>query len=122
MRKTEKYLERKAAVRSLSGNKPELESIRRVIVIPARGESAYLPLCLQSLAANPASLCSATWCIVVVNNPPPGEAGSDFYQDNRETLRRLRENGGDFPFCLSFVDASSPGRELPPDAGVGLAR
>lgn len=122
MRKAAKYLARNAAISSLAGEQPELDSIRRVIVIPARGESAFLPLCLQSLAFNSASLCAGLWCIVVVNNPPPGEGGAEFFQDNEKTIDWLKGKCGEFPFYLSFINASSAGRELPSDSGVGLAR
>ncbi len=122
MAKRLKYLRRQARILPLRGVTPASRIIRHIVVIPARGESGSLPDCLRSLAANPAGECRQTWCLVIVNNPPPGQAGAEYLDDNLATLRWLDGNHENWPFHLAFADAASPGRELPAGYGVGLAR
>lgn len=93
-----------------------------VVVIPALAESETLFATLCSLAKNPPDFIARFLVLVVVNNRQDASLGDK--QDNRETLRLLAE-GSKTPSCLSlgWIDASSPGRELPPKkGGVGLAR
>lgn len=117
-----KYLKTKGITASwkLEGN--EKEGFHGAVVIPALAENAYLFQTLQSLAQNPEEILARFLIIVVVNNrlnAPPEDQG-----DNQETLRRLRD--GLVPSgiqALAWVDASSPGRELPrKGGGVGMAR
>jgi hypothetical protein len=91
------------------------------VVIPALAESAHLFATLESLAANPPELLERFLAVVVVNHR--ADASPEEQADNRLTLRRL-ESGEGVPkgLRLAWVDAASPGRELPPGEGVGLAR
>jgi hypothetical protein len=91
------------------------------VVIPALAESATLGSMLQSLAGNPPDLLDRFLILVVVNQR--ADAGADADADNRATLAALpgwRQQFG-LPH-LAWVDAASPGCELPPKQGVGLAR
>jgi hypothetical protein len=90
------------------------------VVIPALGEFQSLFATLAGLAANPPELQERTLVIVVVNNR--AEASAADRADNRETLAELRRPGPARPVRLAWVDAASPGVELPAGDGVGLAR
>ncbi|KAB0664449.1 hypothetical protein F6V25_12985 [Oryzomonas japonica] len=91
------------------------------VVIPSLAESRNLPLTLRSLAANPPDARSGFLILVVVNQRK--DAPPEDLADNRATLEALpawkREYGLEH---LHWVDAASPGKELPPKQGVGLAR
>ncbi|RQW85974.1 MAG: hypothetical protein EHM79_10470 [Geobacter sp.] len=92
------------------------------VVIPALAESENLFATLRSLAKNPSELVSRFLVLVVVNNREDSPQSDK--ADNRKTLDLL---AGEDPFLealrLVWVDASSPGYELPPKkGGVGLAR
>lgn len=94
---------------------------RAAVVIPALAEHANLAATLTSLAANPPELLEQALILVVVNQR--GDASAAERADNRATLDglpRWREELG--LENLRWVDASSPGLELPPRQGVGLAR
>ena len=99
------------------------------MIIPALAESAYLPETLASLATNDADRLRVTLIVVVVNNPPPGAGrscpgleGDAGFADNQRTIKWLREFAHRSGLRLGWIDASSPGRELPAGAGVGMAR
>ncbi len=132
-RSLNKYLAARAAVRPLAGLDDHLPArVDRAVVIPAREESASLPSTLDSLAQGPLEAVRRTLVVVVVNNPPPPdpdrvEAGQAArwrtgFADNRRTLDWLGNHRAAFDFTLSWVDAVSPGCELPASRGVGLAR
>lgn len=89
------------------------------VVIPALAESPRLFSTLHSLAQNPAQwLCQFLVLVVVNQREDALQADKD---DNRETLRRLRQES--FPLRLAWVDATGPGLELAAKGGgVGLAR
>lgn len=89
------------------------------IVIPALAEYEHLPHTLSSLAKNPPSDLSKTLVVVVVNNR--SDATVNQKDDNSKTLQWLCENK-DSGLHLAWVDACSPGLELPEKEGVGLAR
>lgn len=92
---------------------------RTAVVLPALGEGAFLPETLASLlpGETPAQV------VVVVNNRPPGHADPAQAADNKETLDALRAGRLACPgAALAWVDAASPGREIPPGEGVGTAR
>ncbi|MDT8419912.1 MAG: hypothetical protein RQ754_05740 [Desulfuromonadales bacterium] len=89
------------------------------VVIPALAESDSLPGTLHSLAANDLQLLQRTLIVVVVNHR--ADTASDLQQDNLRCLARLRQFPAD-GLRLAWVDGCSPGRELPPGQGVGLAR
>src|SRR4030042_855536 len=92
------------------------------VVIPALAESESLWATLRGLGQNPPDLLAHFLILVVVNNrnhSPPSEK-----VDNEHTLRKLAGPCSflDIP-TLGWVDASSPGLELPlKGGGVGLAR
>jgi hypothetical protein len=92
------------------------------VVIPALAESANLFATLSSLANNPAEACQRFLVLVVVNHRE--YATADDKSDNLATLQKLSGTSGQLSgLNLAWVDAASPGRELPAKGGgVGLAR
>jgi len=90
------------------------------VVIPALAEEASLLPTLASLAANPPEHL-ADFLIVVVVNHRRTAAPAD-QADNQRLLQRLRSGEAPAALALAWVDAASPGRELPEKEGVGLAR
>ncbi len=90
------------------------------VVIPALAENDSLPATLHSLAANPPQLLAHFLVVVVINQRADADPADR--ADNLLTLRRLA--AGEFPSALNlaWVDAASPGLELPAGEGVGLAR
>jgi len=92
------------------------------VVIPALAERASLFATLRSLAANPPECLDHFLVLVVVNNRV--DARAEDKADNLATLARLAERDHSLaPLRLAWVDASSPGLELPNDkGGVGMAR
>lgn len=92
------------------------------VVIPALAESATLMATLCSLAQNPPDELSRFLILVVVNHREDALAADR--ADNLSTLGLL--TSGDTSrsnLCLAWVDAASPGLELPTrGGGVGLAR
>jgi hypothetical protein len=99
-------------------------------VIPALAEAQLLPFTLHSLWKNvPQSVLDDTLVLVVVNNRSLESAAkasrselTKHIEDNALTLSWLETQSGNTPFPLAWIDASSPGNELPPWGGVGLAR
>ena len=92
------------------------------VVIPSLAESATLPATLSSLAANPPETLGIFLILVVVNHRP--DSSPEDRADNRATLDLL-VGGNDRweTLNLAWVDAASPGLELPlKGGGVGLAR
>lgn len=92
------------------------------VVLPALAESADLFHTLSSLAANPPELLQQFLILVVVNHRPDTPTAQQ--ADNRRTLELLNRRCLCLrPLQLAWIDAASPGRELPvADGGVGLAR
>lgn len=91
------------------------------VVIPALAEEESLPATLAALAANPAEIRDRFLALVVVNNR--ADAPELWRRQNQRTLASLRRSPPVWPgLNLGWVDAASPGRELPPGEGVGLAR
>lgn len=91
------------------------------VVIPALAEAEYIWGTIKSLAQNPPPILKDFLILVVVNhrqNDPP-----EVKMNNRETLRLLAERKNSCAhLSLAWVDAASPGLELPDRGGVGLAR
>jgi glycosyl transferase family 2 len=91
------------------------------VVIPSLAECGSLPLTLSSLAANPPDLLARFLVLVVVNHRQDATAAEK--GDNHATLAALpgwrRQYG--LP-NLHWLDAATPGNELPDKQGVGLAR
>ena len=89
------------------------------VFIPALGESRRLFATLASLAANPPAHLARFLVVVVVNHREDAPLTDKL--DNARTLEALKQPGN--PLKLAFVDAASPGLELPvKTGGVGLAR
>jgi hypothetical protein len=93
-----------------------------VVVIPALAEEESLFATLASLAANPTEYLARFLVLVVVNHrvdAPPADR-----ENNLRTLARLAALVPELAqMRLSWVDAASPGLEMPiKGGGVGLAR
>ena len=95
------------------------DSRHSVVVIPALGEFPGLLDTLGDLARCPGN--GDTVVIVVVNNRASAEASDDDIAANGQTLTALGE-WDQRSLNVAWIDASSPGRELPAKEGVGLAR
>jgi len=115
------YLNKRAAGVPWKIVEPPSRTFSGAIVIPALAEAANLPLTLESLSRNPAELLERFAILIVVNQcTDASEAES---ADNRITLENLPLWQRQFGLNNLFrVDAASPGNELPPRQGVGLAR
>jgi len=92
------------------------------VVIPALAESATLQATLSSLVRNPPELLAQFLVLVVINHRE--DAPEADKADNLATLAVLAESAPSMPHLnLAWVDAASPGLELPAKGGgVGLAR
>lgn len=91
------------------------------VVIPSLAEGDRLFTTLQSLATNPPAW-KARFLVVVVVNHGLQACAADRVQ-NHADLGRLTGLAADSGLCLAWVDAASPGREVPAkQAGVGFAR
>ncbi|MCE5263194.1 MAG: hypothetical protein LLG97_06630 [Deltaproteobacteria bacterium] len=119
-----------------------LDDVDRAVVIPALAESGSLFHTLSRVAANPADELRRTLVICVVNNHRPPLATEAEIRDNgvtlallgalldgdnasaiRPDLRRELDRIAGSGLRLGFIDASSPGAEVPDrDGGVGTAR
>ncbi len=118
------------------------EGIERVVVIPALAESGSLFHTLARIAANPRTALHRTLVLCVVNNHPPPWTTPEEIRDNQMTLSMLDDLLHGFvppsssahiheelikiavgELRVGFIDASSPGLEIPEgDGGVGTAR
>lgn len=94
------------------------------VAIPALAEHDSLFQTLDSLNANPPAQLERTLVICVVNNRASGDAPHEAVEENRATLAALNDARmkGAYGFRLGCIDACTPGNELPPKEGVGLAR
>lgn len=125
-----KYLNKRAVIRPIGGQFDRSRSYRRAVVIPALAERVHLALTIESLSSSvPTDILDDTLVLVVVNNRPPelGDAANQIelmeqIDDNALTLKWLEDKGENGAFPLAWIDASSPGHELPHWGGVGLAR
>jgi hypothetical protein len=105
----------------------EMEGSRKkgcngVVVIPSLGESSLLFATLRSLAQQHPHILKQWLVLVVVNNR--ADALIEDKEDNSVTLQRLSQFACSegLPH-LAWIDASSPGKELPGSkGGVGMAR
>ncbi len=126
------YLQKRAVIKPLSGRFDRIRRYRRAVVIPALAEAQSLPATLQSLeASTPAGILDDTLIVIVVNNRTPESClpGSESHSrlmadidNNTRTLRWLEKQEGAISPHLAWIDAASPGLEMPPRGGVGLAR
>ena len=91
----------------------------QAVIIPAFGESEYLPTTLLSINENNPSLLKNTLVVVVINNAEDSPA--EICRDNQYCFKLL--NSSEYRFSLGIVDAYSKGLALShKHAGVGLAR
>jgi len=119
-----KYIDKRAAVRPIEGRFDRRRNYRRAVVIPALAERVHLPLTIESLSKSmPTDILDDTLVLVVVNNRPPEfSVEEDHIENNAQTLKWLEDKSESIAFPLAWIDASSPGHELPCWGGVGLAR
>ena len=125
-----KYLQKRAVVRAILSRFDRNRSYRQAVVIPALSEADHLPLTIESLHDNvPKSILDETLILIVVNNRPIASAAEadqgelqEWIENNALTLKWLESRSPDLPYPLAWIDASSPGNELPTWGGVGLAR
>jgi len=91
----------------------------QAVIIPAYGESEYLPKTLASINENNPTLLKNTLVVVVINNAENSQ--EVICMDNQHCLEIL--SSSDYQYSLGIVDAFSNGLALPQKhAGVGLAR
>lgn len=117
--KLKKYLRTRAILSPWMIEGTRRTDFSAAIVIPALAEAGSLPGTLEALTVNPRESLQQTLVLVVVNNR--SDISDEQLRDNQQTLDWFRSA----PFAqlnLAWVDASSPGKELPARQGVGLAR
>jgi len=91
------------------------------VVIPSLAEADNLFKTLHSLAQNPPEILQRFWVLIVVNNRR--DAPLAIKEDNFQTLQRLKvEEAPLKSLLIGWIEAASPGLELPAKGGVGLAR
>ncbi len=125
-----KYFTRHARVRDITwACSPPAPSCERAVVIPAYDEEESLPTVLASLARTSPPRAAETIVLVVVNNrcpdavrPERRAAEHKAREANTAILKWLGSKAGAFPYPLGWIDAASPGKELPGKGGVGMAR
>jgi hypothetical protein len=117
----ERYLDKQAVKGPWTVTGAEAKKFTGVVVIPALAEGDSLFATLRSLEANPAQWRAPFLVLVVVNH---GEQASAAEKDqNLQDLVRLIEWAEHSILALAWVDAASPGLEIPArQAGVGFAR
>ncbi|OGU14525.1 MAG: hypothetical protein A2076_01515 [Geobacteraceae bacterium GWC2_53_11] len=115
------YLNKRAAGAPWAINEAPHRTFSGAIVIPSLAEAANLPLTLESLSRNPHDLLERFAILVVVNQR--ADASEAETADNQTTLENLPRWKEQYALNhLFWVDAASPGNELPAKQGVGLAR
>lgn len=118
-RTVDRYLEKRTSFDRWPLHGGHGDDCRSVIVIPALGEYPGILDTLEDLAGCEGA--DQTLVIVVVNNRQPSRATSDDISSNARTLAALQQ-WDQIRLSVAWVDASSPGHELPDKEGVGLAR
>jgi hypothetical protein len=114
-----KYLRTRAVSTPWLLNGSSRTDFSAAVIVPALAESQFLPATLHSLAINPVEALSQTLVLIVVNNC--ANVADELRSDNRQLLAWLQTHP--FPeLNLAWIDACSPGLELPAKGGVGLAR
>jgi len=104
---------------ALSGSRRE--GLRGAVVIPALAEGESLFATLKSLDDNPEETCLDWLVLVVINQRTDALAVEQ--QQNLDDLEKLADFAENYRYPLAWVDAVSPGFELPTrHGGVGLAR
>ncbi len=118
-RALEKYLKTRAITSPWTVSGTNRADFSAVIVVPVLAERENLPAMLDSLCFNSAECLARTLIVIVVNNRV--DVSSAEFSDNQKTLDWLHSIPYS-PLNLAWIDASSPGFELPAKDGVGLAR
>jgi hypothetical protein len=120
--RVERYLASRAFTSPWTFTGIQGKSYAGAVVIPSLAESRFLFSTLHSLTQNPPDLLSRFLILVVVNHREDASPGEK--ADNQETLRMLSCGESSFRgLQLAWVDAASPGLELPAkNGGVGMAR
>ena len=116
----QKYILKNGRKQSLLGNTGS--ECRNTIVIPAFAEFEFLPRTLGKISENSPEFLRNTLVIVVLNNPPPEFCDSAKFADNLKTAEYLKSGKLPLNLNLNWIDAFSPGMEIPPEKGVGMAR
>ena len=117
----QRYLDRSAFRGAWTLEGVERGGFAGAVVIPSLAEGDSLFATLQSLAANPRRL-TACFLVVIVVNHAENASAADRLQNSID-LTRLAVLAEGSELCLSWVDAASPGAEVPTkQAGVGFAR
>ncbi|HSR11859.1 MAG TPA: glycosyltransferase family 2 protein [Thermodesulfobacteriota bacterium] len=116
-----KYLSSRGVAGPWAIEGTEKSDYAAAVVIPALAENDLLFFTLDSLTRNRTDLLRRVLILIVINNGKSASAA--VRENNRATLERLRG----FPFSphvqLGWIDAASPGQEIPSRvAGVGMAR
>ncbi len=115
------YLNKRGASSLWKINENVSSRFSGAIVIPSLAETASLPRTLESLSRNPSGLLERFLILIVVNQRI--DASSAETNDNIHTLNTLPLWKQQYGLKnLSWIDAASPDKELPPKQGVGLAR
>ena len=115
------YLSKRAVTTHWQIHEPPSRSFFGAVVIPSLAEFVNLPRTLETLSQNPADLLDRFIILIVVNQRT--DASRAEMDDNLETVKMLPEWKQQYRLNnLCWVDAASPGAELPSSQGVGLAR
>ncbi len=118
-RQKQKYLRTRAITTPWQIHGTDRVNFKAAIIIPALAEADSLPKTLASLITNPAEYLSQALVLIVINNRLGATAEQK--NENQRTLDWLQANPHP-ELNLAWIDAFSPGLELPAKEGVGLAR
>jgi hypothetical protein len=117
----QRYLDKRVAKGPWTVTGAENRTFTGVVVIPSLAESDSLFATLQSLESNPAQWRDSFLVLVVVNHGE--QACIEEKQQNFQDLTRLIKYSADSTLPLAWIDAASPGLEIPAkQAGVGFVR
>jgi len=120
----QRYLSRRALVGPWRVEGETSAGWSGAVVIPACDEDDWLFATLDSLAANPPPVRERFLVVIVVNQT--AGASAEVAAANQRTLVRLRAANGHPGLALAWIDAASPGLELPggpgPPRRLGLDR
>ena len=115
------YLAKRAVSDSWQISQPPRRSFLGAVVIPSLAESRNLPQTLHSLAQNSPDVMAKFILLVVVNQRVDSSDAEK--ADNLATLEMLPQWKSQYGLQnLHWIDAATPGRQLPPKQGVGLSR
>lgn len=139
----DKYLHRYSVYEGYPLYGGEIGDLDQIVVIPALAEKDALFHTLASLARNGEDELRHSLVLCVINNRPSPFATREDIRNNLETMMIMKDMiKGELPdhhlagtnitalvqeilarpLRLAFIDASSPGHELPRKGGVGHAR